>query len=93
MWFRKAEVLRVRYGEPRGAPPGSETTTCLEGFPRNLGDPVVSVESRGGSRDNKPRPLAVDSAVGGANQEQRRYRCVEIQGGHRDGRQEVGVPR
>jgi len=40
----KATSTRA-YRSARVGPPGSESTACSEGSPRNLGDPVVSVET------------------------------------------------
>jgi len=65
------------------------------GFPRNLGDPVVSMEEfpGGGYRVTNPRPVAV--TLGGDGSERASVPTVPSSEGNevrREGRQEVVVP-
>jgi hypothetical protein len=66
---RKAASRRC-IGLARAIPPGSESRTRSQGFPRNLGDPVASTVNPGGRhRVTNSRPVA--GAPGGHGNELR----------------------
>ena len=90
-------VVQCRFGETHAADRGRRT--CADGqggFPRNLGDPVVSVLKRGSKGVPHPNRLAPRPCrVSVETQSNRHKRTVSPSEGNevrREGRQEVVVP-
>jgi hypothetical protein len=90
-------VVQRRFGETHAADRGRRT--CADGqwgFPKNLGDPVVSVLNRGSKGVPHPNRLAPRPCwVSAETRNDQHKRTVSPSEGNevrRDGRQEVVVP-
>src|SRR4051794_17313161 len=85
---RKAASRRCK-GLARAIPPGSESRTRSQGFPRNLGGPVASTDNPGGRyRGTNSRPVAgAPDGRGNETRVQRWYRRAKAtkRGGMGDG--------